>query len=225
MYAADTGSTVNCDPGSGIVNGHCEVCQAGYYSPGGQEPCSPCPVDMYSPSTGADACVQCNSGLCTNNLTGQASCDDTCYVSNSGLNRICPRGYCCDGTNAYACNKGTYSDAEGVRCKAQTTAACQQAFLNGRGGSGEGGGGDEPHGGGTHACIDYNFVKKGACPNDCSPGCTTANVGSVSGAECTVPTAAKFCIGGNCFKWPADGSIYEEPVSDSIRRQNSCPGS
>ncbi len=237
LCANDTGTTCS---GTGVVfdaesNG-C-VCDVGYYGDG--VTCTKCPSHKSTENIGSTALADCKcdkgwgleNGACTKcprhkykSLVGDFQCvycPAGQYTSAFGATSCtsCPPGHCCAYGDYYQCKKGTYGMG-GTSC--DLVQAVQQVTI----GTGPGvcARGDGPTCSGE-LIDDQSIYAKGICSTKCTPGCTTSGVGAMASGECTVKTAKQFCVGTRCFKWPDNGSIAEQSLSNNIDTHNvNCPG-
>ncbi|KAK3690739.1 hypothetical protein RRG08_061177 [Elysia crispata] len=86
------------------------VCEAGYYSRDGLEPCTPCPRGFYQSGRQSTTCAECSSDFTTSSVASTSStecvdgapvlCDQfkclnggTCQVSGHDYYCVCREGY------------------------------------------------------------------------------------------------------------------------------------
>ncbi len=123
--------------GYGLVNGVCQQCKAGTFSPAGSSTCTICPQGTYS-SAGAGKCSTCKAGYISGNGASKCvACKKGTYSSTAGAAKCtscpsgmttsiegatssvhcikpsttssCPAGQYFSGGNCAKCPKGTYS--------------------------------------------------------------------------------------------------------------------
>ena len=252
--ATDSDTCVECPAGTyGPRKGLdiCVNCPVGTYSSSvgamTLATCLKCPVGTASAVEGAtssDTCEECENGFYASE-EGSEVC--TFCESQGGAAMFipedksscepCPAGNCCYNFKGYVCNKGTYSTG-GLACPESNIAWTNQSVCNApvssTGHSGDNnssvahqstyrsGGGNRSEPVCLNMAIDM-FPRKGVC-TACPSGCTTETVGGMYSGDCTVKTINQFCANGGCFSWPTDGSISEQPISNSdIRLAGSCP--
>ena len=105
---------INCDPGSGYSSedGECVVCEAGWYSPGGNSACQKCAGGYYSGDGGSESCSECPAG------TYSPEPDEN-NVNTSCIAVNCPAGYGFYGEEegCIKCEAGWYSPGGTSECK------------------------------------------------------------------------------------------------------------
>ncbi|GFO29946.1 fibropellin-1, partial [Plakobranchus ocellatus] len=108
--AACPNTLLTSQDGQALISSCRGVCEAGYYSKDGLEPCTPCPRGFYQSSVQSTTCSECNSDSTTNNIASTSFSDcvdgepvlcDQFKCLNGGTCTVYGHDYYCECREGY----------------------------------------------------------------------------------------------------------------------------